>query len=436
MPARGKLFSLAQLGSLHKVLLKEMLSKDSLSRVESMAINRDLPKYIDSNFDAMFDTEGALDLMTSDIENDDESITTYDPKFGTGLPITWRPSDTVKAKECATKLRAKLRDIDEDEDTAEQITNSEWQAMIAFEFRIRCAHEKSKPAPSPAKKKTGPSQAAPAAPATPSVAGGVATDSPPAPPAASAARSALAGPNQGKKRADQEVSEEAVMNFLQKNPDRATEIAKVATNLSSANGKAAPSSVEKRSSKSSDIERLPPKTPTEKVSRDRLPSLDGKKPGSRVSLDACDDEDDEQTNSTGKGRKRQKSYRSLEADSALAEAFPKDRLGTFDGIPCNIVQMCMVSCYSKYGPFQKEDKASAVEHSEMVRDAITELFLFLMPCSDSSLTVLNRYEPLSSMRLERAASKNWRRIRIRKAKMYITITALPGLNQPAAEFTR
>ena len=96
----------------------------------------------------------------------------------------------------------------------------------------------------------------------------------------------------------------------------------------------------------------------------------------------------------------------------------------------------MVSCYSKYGPFQKEDKASAVEHSEMVRDAITELFLFLMPCSDSSLTVLNRYEPLSSMRLDRAALKSWRRFRIRKAKMYITISALPGLNQPAVEFTR
>ena len=138
-----------------------------------------------------------------------------DSKFGTGLPITWRPSDTVKAKECATKLRAKLRDIDEDTENAEAITNAEWQAMIAFEFRIRYAHEKSKPASSPAKKKTGPSQAAPAAPAAPSVAADNGTESLPAPPAASAAQNSLAGPPQARKRPLEEspMSEEAIINF-------------------------------------------------------------------------------------------------------------------------------------------------------------------------------------------------------------------------------
>lgn len=395
--------SVRELANLHKVLLKQMLGKEALKREDTKILDRDLPIYIKYNFDDMFSSEGALELMTPQIENDDESQTAYDTKFGTGLPITWRSTDTVKAKECATKLRGKLRDIDEDEENAEEISNAEWQLMISFEFRIRLAHDKSKPASSPAKKKTGPSQAAPAAPAAPLAADNE-TESPPAPAAASAARNALVGPKRntsaGPKLDQSAMSEEDIINFLTQNPDRATSIAKVATDLSSTNGKAAPSSVDKHPSKSVDIERLPPKTPTEKVSRDRLPSLDGKKPGSRVSLDAGDDEDDEQTKSTGKGRKKQKSYRSVEPDSAIAEEFSKDRLGTYDGIPCNIVQMCMLSCYTKYGPFQKEDKASAAEHSEMVRDSITELFLFLMPCSDSSLTVLNRYEPLSSMRLE------------------------------------
>ena len=63
--------------------------------------------------------------MMPEIETDDESHTAYDTKFGTGLPITWRPTDTVKAKECATKLKGKLRDIEEDAEKADQVTNAE-----------------------------------------------------------------------------------------------------------------------------------------------------------------------------------------------------------------------------------------------------------------------------------------------------------------------
>jgi hypothetical protein len=219
------------------------------------------------------------------------------------------------------------------------------------------------------------------------------------------------------------MTDDAIAEYLMRNPAKAIAIAKVATDIGSSKATDAPSSV--------DVERLPPKKPAVKVSRERppkpFPLLDNRKPGTRVSLDGGDDEAED-----SRKERKQQSYRSVDSDNPFNQEFPRTRTGTLDGIPINIVQSCMLSCFVRNGPFQNEDKASDKEHSAMV----SENSLFFLPCHDLYLTAMHRYAPLSTVRLERVALQIWRRMRCPKTSSCITSSALPGLNPPAAGFTR
>jgi hypothetical protein len=417
----ARALSLRDLANLYRVLLKQHLGREKLSRADTGILDRDLHIYINNNFESMFQSEGALALMTPYLESGDSSAEcVYDDKYGSGVNIVWDSSDTKAAKEHATKLKGMIRDTEEDDD-APKITNSDWHRMVAFELRIRLAHDakkaksgQSKADKSPAKRQQSTSHAASAR-----------QDDPPASPAAVAepaaaaeaqaapadARIALAGPSQGKRKLDDaQMTDDAIAEYLLRNPAKAIAIAKVATDIGSSKATDAPSSV--------DVERLPPKKPAVKVSRERppkpFPLLDNRKPGTRVSLDGGDDEAED-----SRKERKQQSYRSVDSDNPFNQEFPRTRTGTLDGIPINIVQSCMLSCFVRNGPFQNEDKASDKEHSAMV----SETSLFFLPCHDLYLTAMHRYAPLSTLRLEIRELQIWRRTRYPKTSKCIMSSA-------------
>jgi hypothetical protein len=381
----ARALSLRDLANLYRVLTKQHLGREKLSRADTGILDRDLHIYINNNFESMFQSEGALALMTPYLESGDSSTQcVYDDKYGSGVNIVWDSSDTKAAKEHATKLKGMMRDMEED-DNAPKITNSDWHKMVAFDLRISLAHDakktksgQSKADKSPAKRQQSTSHAASArqgdSPASPAAVAEppAATEAPAAP---ADARIALAGPSQGKRKLDEaQMTDDAITEYLLRNPDKAIAIAKVATDIGSSKATDRPSSVDRVTV---DVERLPPKKPAVRVSRERppkpFPLLDNRKPGTRVSLDGGDDEVED----SPKERKQQ-SYRSVDSDNPFNQEFPRTRTGTLDGIPINIVQSCILSCFVRNGPFQNEDKASDKEHSAMV----SETSLIFLPCPD------------------------------------------------------
>ena len=386
--------------------MQRLLVTDSeggkLRKAEKDKMERDLSLYIIQNFQVMFEDEGALALMTPDIENNDESSLDdlYDTKYGSGVAIIWRSADTAAATELAKKIKGLLRDNAEGEDVStDRVTNQDWCAMVAFELRVRLALEKKNDGVRPPRR--GAAVAAAAAAAAAQAAAAVKNLSPTKRKQGSSAdsengakekhtdaRDLLAGPAPPAKDGEV-ITEESIRNFLQKHPERAISIAKVATDFQSPNSgvKSLQEANDKEPSPSSkSVERLPVVTDSRAQPRRSLPSLDGISPGKRVSveLDSQDevvDLDDDQDRS----RKHRKvhAYRAVQKDNSFAELFPLKRTGTFNGMTININQACMLVSYSMFGPFQKEDKHNDGEHGKMVSS------LFLKCMAHSLLMSLN-----------------------------------------------
>ena len=242
-----------------------------MKKNEKDKLERDLSLYIIQNFQVMFEDEGALALMNSDIENNDENSMDdlYDTKYGSGLAIIWRSADTAAATELAKKIRGLLRDAEEGADVStDRVTNKDWCAMVTFELRVRLALEKKNDGVRPRRAAVAAAAAAAAAQAAAAVKnlsptkrkqGSSADSENGAKEKHTDARDLLAGPAPPAKDGEV-ITEESIRNFLQKHPERAISIAKVATDFQSPNSgaKSLQEANDKEPSPSSkSVERLP-----------------------------------------------------------------------------------------------------------------------------------------------------------------------------------
>ena len=379
MPAEKEL-SIKDLCSLYRLADRQLKhSGPKMTRPDEKKLGEMLTLYKRDYFSDNFGDGGYLDQMAKFEDDKGESMAdVVDSKYGTNLELTWTSKDTKAAQQLGKIIASDHRSEMEGGD--DKVELSQWHAFMAFEARHRIIAERSAITNKSKTKQNGESFVLQyicpcislisfnAEPARAESADGGSKDTSNA--SQLSAREALGGKAMGpaKTSADElghrvlstGITAEDLEAFLKANPERALELAKLATDFQGA--------AEKISAKPG--VRNPPSAPTT-FKRPRAAVND------IVDLESDITEYAEPAHKRAKTRKeggRRTSGRRVDRSTNIfADTFPLERVTSKeDGLPFGTA--LVVAAVMLDGPVQREDKEHKMRHKWVVKSAICNAF--------------------------------------------------------------